>query len=261
MSSRTRALLNPRAAAPAFAFADRDPSPDLAPFVECHWVARWSLPAPYEQRILACSCVNLVVGTHQPGVHGVTTSCRSVVLEGDGWAVGTRFRPGAFRAFAGELELAALTDRVVTLPDVFGAAGRTLDLAIHAAGAERARLALLEDFLRARRPALDGDALRVGRIVELARAVPELTQAAALASAGGVSIRVLERLFRRYIGVGPKAVLRRLRVQAAVDCASSSDDVDWAALARRCGYFDQAHLIREFKAAVGQTPRRYAARP
>jgi AraC-like DNA-binding protein len=36
--------------------------------------------------------------------------------------------------------------------------------------------------------------------------------------------------------------------------------VDWSSLAAELGYYDQAHLIRDFTAAVGEPPGRYSAR-
>ncbi|MEO5873514.1 MAG: helix-turn-helix domain-containing protein, partial [Streptosporangiaceae bacterium] len=66
-----------------------------------------------------------------------------------------------------------------------------------------------------------------------------------------------QRLFAEYVGVSPKWVLRRARLQKAATRADRGDTIDWAALAAELGYADQAHLVRDFTATVGLPPARY----
>ena len=89
------------------------------------------------------------------------------------------------------------------------------------------------------------------------RALIRVDQAAALA---GCSPRSLQRLFATYVGVSPKAVLARYRLQdaAALIDAGAADDL--AALAADLGWFDQAHFSRDFRAVVGTTPSAYLQR-
>jgi AraC-like DNA-binding protein len=75
-----------------------------------------------------------------------------------------------------------------------------------------------------------------------------------------MSTRSLQRLFADHVGLGPKWVINRYRVHEAAEVAAASPDVDWAALAAALGYSDQSHLVREFTAAVGTPPDRYARR-
>jgi len=55
--------------------------------------------------------------------------------------------------------------------------------------------------------------------------------------------------------------MRRARLHEVALRADSGDPVDWAALAADLGYADQAHLTRDFTAAIGVPPHRYAAAP
>ena len=48
------------------------------------------------------------------------------------------------------------------------------------------------------------------------------------------------------------------RFQEVVRRVASNRPIDWTDLALSCGYFDQAHFIRDFKAMVGTTPHAYA---
>ena len=72
-----------------------------------------------------------------------------------------------------------------------------------------------------------------------------------------VSMRTLQRLFRRWVGVSPKWVLQRFRLQEAAERVDEIGAQDGAATAVELGYYDQAHFINDFRSAVGQSPRKY----
>jgi AraC-like DNA-binding protein len=73
-----------------------------------------------------------------------------------------------------------------------------------------------------------------------------------------LSQRTLQRLFRDYVGVPPKWVLKRYRVHEAAERLASGEVEDGASLAADLGYSDQSHFIREFTAQVGVPPGAYA---
>ena len=194
-------------------------------------------------------------------MHGVITRRFSQGIAGTGRVFGVKFRPGGFGAFTGA-DVGAWTDRVLPLAAAFGdraatswsatcsrsgltgSAPRSADAFLLGAGA-RPRRAL-------RRGAGDrrGDPGR-----------PDPHQRASWPPAGTrMSERTLQRLFRRYVGVGPKWVLQRARLHDAVDRIDTGRAADLATLAVELGWFDQAHFTREFTALVGQSPAAYAAR-
>lgn len=75
----------------------------------------------------------------------------------------------------------------------------------------------------------------------------------------GVSERHLRRVFRESLGVGPKAFARLMRFRHALSAARKDCSVNWARIAAEAGYYDQAHLITEFRAIAGVTPRTLVA--
>jgi len=255
-----RGILNPREAEANFALTRHAPSPDLAAFVERHWIVRWDLRGrePYEQETLPYPCVNLVIGTHRPGLHGVATTRFVARLDDEGWALGTKFRPGGFRPFF-RADVCELTDREVALGDAFDRDGAALERAVHAAPGDTERIALVESFLRDREPALDDDLLEAGRIVDLAQSDRSIARVGDLAARAGLTVRALQRLFSSHVGASPKWVIRRFRVHEAAERVAAGLAADWSALVHELGYFDQAHFIRDFKAQVGRTPSEYAA--
>jgi len=140
-----------------------------------------------------------------------------------------------------------------------------LQAAILAAPADDVRVALMDEFLLARRPAPDPRYERVLAIVADMLADRELTAVQAVAERHDIEQRSLQRLFRRYVGVSPKWVLRRFRLhdaQAALDAAAAAGDpagLNLAELAASLGWFDQAHFNRDFREVVGVPPGAYAA--
>lgn len=67
----------------------------------------------------------------------------------------------------------------------------------------------------------------------------------------------MQRLFKRYIGVSPKAYIRLIRVRSVKDKIASNDFVNFTHLALDSGYFDQSHFIRDFKRLMENTPTEY----
>ncbi len=147
------------------------------------------------------------------------------------------------------------TGRRVRQPDVFPGTdpATVLDPAD-----ETARVAALDAFLLALGPRPDPQAELATTLVDRIRTDRTIRRVTDFARAEGLSVRLLQRLFAGYVGVGPKWVILRYRIHDALERAGVEERVDWAALAADLGYADQAHLIRDFTATVGVTPTTYA---
>jgi AraC-like DNA-binding protein len=74
-----------------------------------------------------------------------------------------------------------------------------------------------------------------------------------IATAAGLSVSQLERLCRRTLGLSPRSLLQRLRVEEAARKLTTTDS-SAAAIASACGFYDQASFTRQFRAVVGMTP-------
>src|SRR5690606_7173792 len=127
-----------------------------------------------------------------------------------------------------------------------------------AAASDHQRRQLLESFVRARLPAPEEPLGLVTDIVATMLEDRSITHVHHVGARFGLSVRTLQRLFHRYVGVGPKWVIRRYRLQDVADLLARGDVVDLSALALELGFFDQAHLSRDFSALVGTTPTEYA---
>ena len=256
---RTRGILNPAEGFKHFELRRHAPAPDLAALVDWHWVVRWSLEAPFEQEVLPHATVNLSIEPVGSAVHGIGTRREVARLVGTSRVVATKFKPGGFFPFA-RVPMRALVDRVVPLDEAFGAASSAFVAAVLGQPDDALATAMVEDILRAHRPADDPALAEAMTLAARAEHDREVHRAEDLARIAGVSVRTLHRSFERYIGVGPKWIIRRSRVHEAAERVAAGAPVVWAALALELGYHDQAHLIRDFKAQMGFTPAAYAER-
>jgi AraC-like DNA-binding protein len=257
-TASTRGILAPEAIGHVFSLRRSPPAADLAHLIERHWVVRWDLGdrPPYRQEVVTHPCVNLVFEPRRAGVFGVHRRRDARVLSGSGWAVGVKFRPGGFSGFLGR-PVHEITDRALALHDVFGAAGDALKREAAGQPEPAGKIALAEAFLRARMPPPDPEVELVQAVVVDMLEVDPGSTVAEIARRHAVSTRTLQRLFRRHVGVGPKWVLRRYRLQEAAEQLAAGERSDWTRLALDLGYFDHAHFIRDFRAVVGRSPAEY----
>jgi transcriptional regulator GlxA family with amidase domain len=106
-------------------------------------------------------------------------------------------------------------------------------------------------------PRLDGQAILAEQVVNAAATVHGPVNVAELSVKVGIGERKLQRLFSNYVGVSPKWVIQRFRLQEAIGQLSTPDSVDLANLAHALGFFDQAHFTRDFTKLVGRSPLDY----
>lgn len=172
-------------------------------------------------------------------------------------AIAVRFAAGAAYPFFG-VPVSELTDRVVSLDTLWREDGARLRERILEAAAPTAKLGVLEDVLLARLRRDDvfepASAPLVRRAVDLVTNASEPPRIPALAHTLGVSERQLRRAFDDVVGMGPKAFARVIRFQRAIAAARRAGTPDWGAIATAAGYYDQAHLIAEFRSLTGATP-------
>ncbi len=166
---------------------------------------------------------------------------------------GVRFEPGGARRL-GLPPQWQLADRRIEIEAVLPRGRRAswreaLERMALDSGFDR-RVALMEYFLRgALEPtAIDATDACVSAIAASGGSI-DLAQLAARAS---LSTRQMQRRFHADVGIGPKLLARIVRFQRVFE--RCGEDGDWASVALSCGYFDQSHLLRDFRQFAGEPP-------
>jgi len=235
-----------------------EPSPEMAPFVELYFVARWERIDAEDivvSDILTRPVVNIFFTTRGAFISGVTNGVRSFQIGPAGIYAGVKFHPGGFRPFY-NASMAFLTDKRVPIEQLFPKADGMFVSALLAAKDDQGIVAQMESLLKSSAPKYDVRGLLARRAVERIETDHSLT-VELLAAELGVTVRGLQRLFQNYIGVGPKWTLKRSRLLHTLGYALEAEKPNWTTISAELNYSTQPHFINEFKYLFGITPTQY----
>lgn len=251
------AIVDPGAAGvPVSRYRELAPPPALAGSVVCSWVQVIGDGATHHaQRVLPDGCVDLIWTESGPPIAVGPATCATLArLPPRAALLGVRFRPG-FAPLALGAPASELLDREVTLHDLWGRAAGALSDRVLEQPSPAARLAVIEEQLRARlASARPPDALAAAAVTWLARHPSGRVER--LARELGISARQLNRRFAAAVGYGPKIFQRVARLQRllALGELPAGARVGLTQLALAAGYADQAHMTREVRSLTGRTP-------
>lgn len=251
------------------------PCEPLRPYVRLFWLLELDEPASFgaPQRISPDGLLELVFHyrtpfacsydggafERQPRSVAVSQTRRFLEIrpEGASGFVSVRFHPwGAHHFF--DLPVSEIADRQVPAELLWGRAALELEERLAEAGSDRARIALVEQFLIAqlhRHHKTDVEPLvravwsRRGRL-----RVPELAREL------GFGERRLRLTFEDALGTTPKRYARLVRFLHACSLLRQGRGLGLAEVGLACGYYDQSHFTAEFQAFSGLTPGRFLER-
>jgi len=189
---------------------------------------------------------------------------RALLKEATGFvrAVELQFKPGWVTPLLG-LPANELTDRFIALEAIWGRAASELVADLFVAKSVSELVARMERAFASRarylfEPTSAPLARRAARLMESGN-----VRVDSVADHLGVTSRHLRRAFTENIGVSPKNFARSARLQRALrmlDTKTASAGVDWVHVASNAGYYDQAHLIADFRDLIGLTPGAFTRR-
>jgi AraC-like DNA-binding protein len=252
------------------------PVPPLGEVVELFWYRAHetaTVRAAPREAILPDGCAHLVINLSENRIrlyeqiesHRLTTINGSIfcgprssayaILPAAAAVIGVLFRPGGiFRLLSAPAE--EFRNAQVPLDLIIGGDGLRDQLI--ATGTPARRFILLENFLLR----------QLQRSLSLHRAVRYAVSAfehdsflsvATVLEKIGLSERRFSRIFSEQVGLTPKLFQRVRRFQRTMASLPSHGEVDWAATATANGYYDQAHLINDFRSFSSVTPSDFFA--
>jgi AraC-like DNA-binding protein len=163
------------------------------------------------------------------------------------------FTPTGLHALLG-VPMSELTDAGIDAGGLFGArAIAELHDRLNDAPDLAVRAALTDTFLLERA----GQAPRCNPVIERALALLQrdaTIQPGSVSLADVISPRHFRRLFEQQVGMPPKRYARVVRLEAALVARRAAPERRWADIAQDCGWFDQAHMDKDFRALAGAAP-------
>lgn len=248
-------MITPRAATGTWAtisnmaprYQEFAPEARLEPYIECFWALQ-ETAGDSVHRVLPDGCSDILFSSNAGiRISGVMTQFRDVALPPDGFVFGVRFHPGMAHLF---LPVAAreLTDQLIKLPQP------EIAERLAAARSSQESVRILGSRLAQKRSQ--------GPVQEMAsflRACNGQMTVDDLAARSGFSARHLRRIFLEQTGLTPKQLCRILRFRHASANVQRVRRGDWVRFALDHGYYDQAHLVNEFRELSGRSPSAFVA--
>jgi AraC-like DNA-binding protein len=190
--------------------------------------------------------------------YGQITEYKELFCQGPAQLIIIVFHPHGFNRML-NVPASELNDKVIPLADVFGGAALALLNAVAAAGTLPVKLAHIEEFFReganSRRSTGDPLVMAALELIRLHKGGISIQQLTGLI---GCQSRQLERKFNAVVGLSPKhfcTVVRTVHFIKSLQSTTSRPHLTGSAY--ESGYYDQAHLIREFRKMTGLTPTQY----
>ena len=256
-------------------YVSYQPGPPLNEFIDNFWLIEGGQARRLE-KILPCGTSELVVNLkndeihiHDPqqperyrrfsgavfsGTYSQSFICNGLQHEA---IMGVHFKAGGAFPFL-NTEASELTNEHANLADLWGGSGVELRERLCTAATPQQRFRLMESVLKRRLLCHTRDQAQMNVALKMFAMGGNGALVRAVSRELGFSQRRFIQVFSSHVGLTPKMFCRILRFQRARVSAERLKAPDWAELAVACGYFDQSHLIKDFKEFSGSTPYVYS---
>lgn len=253
-----------------FHFQEYPPSALLKPYVECYWSGTFNLDAARTAsfQMVPNACLELIIHLddlrcHFPGpdeysptpdfmLIGLITQAQEIRFPSTVPVFTIRFKPEALSRLFG-IYSAEVLERFEDLTHMLGKDIRDFCHQIREEKQITGMIGCAEAFLLRTLEKQEPEADVVSRAAELMRYSGEVN-IREISEHVNVSQRHLERKFREVLGLSPKQYLRLTRLNRVMRVLEKNRSLDLTSVAYYCGYFDQAHFIKDFKRITGQNP-------
>jgi AraC-like DNA-binding protein len=230
-------------------YEERQPPEPLSRWIECTWCSE-ATNELQGHAVRPDGCLDIVYSARDGlRIVGTMTAEQRFHFPAGTQVVGVRFHPGKAGTLLG-IAPGELTDENLALEDAWGARARALDERLREAKTPGETIALLLASI----PPPQRPPNPVQRAIEAISADHGACDLDMAAGQANLSVRQFRRRCLEESGLTPKHLSRVLRFRYACELAQRAGRPDWPDIAAAAGYFDQAHLIRDFHEFAGATP-------
>ncbi len=257
-------------------YAVHSPTPPLDHFIEHLWFFDGYDPNHTMERLLPDGAMEVIINLrpepkrlfHRDNFHDVQLfqkswisgkQTRYIVIEAayeSSSMMGIHFKPCGSYPFLG-FSVSELTDKVIELDQVWGSGVNTMREQLLDTPIINNKFAIVERFLLSRFNGQPRTYRSVERALQLMLQSPHGMAIRDFAEFIGITPKHLITQFDKFVGLKPKLCERIGKFQGVLSAIENQQQVDWSQVAMSCGYYDQSHFIKEFKAFSGMNPSRY----
>ena len=242
------------------------PSPILSSYVKHYWILEADQVSGDGERIIPSGTIQLLfyngdsIRYKQDQIQskallcGQSTSYTDIFATSKIRIISVVFRAYGARAFF-RMPMTEVVNKSIVAGDMEDKALRDLEQRITGTEDNRECIRLLEDFFISRLcPFKEYNLLRLHTAIRTINQNPGELQLTGLSESVCLSYKQFKRIFSEHVGINPKDFLRIVRFQKALFTMQESSKMSFAQVAYECGYYDQSHMINEFKTFSGYTP-------
>jgi len=244
-----------------FSLSTYFPKGYLEDYIEHYWLISWNIPEgqSHQQEVIPHPCTHLTFLKSNSHIQGICKQKYTHTLQGSGNIVGIKFKPAGFFTFAEKsgLALKDISDKTIDINRVFNIDIAEVEQHVLNLDEPLEKIAYIDQLLFSQMVMTDENVARVNEIVAEIANNNDIMKVSDICYRFDINQRHLQRLFVKYIGVSAKWVINRYRIHDALTRVEENNSIDWAVLAIRLGYYDQAHFIKDFKNLIGKTPKNY----
>ncbi|WP_028585841.1 helix-turn-helix transcriptional regulator [Desulfogranum mediterraneum] len=232
----------------------------LQPLVHCYWSysAHSAKSLATSNPIIPDGCVDIIFDLNVP----TQSKCLVVgpmtkpIQNTKSNLFGARFKPGMASLFFPS-PLKEMVDQIVEINDLQGQETDTMADSLANMNCPQERLSRISSMFQqilSDQPVFEKQIQSAISIIELSSgrvSIQEITQKI------GCSRQHLTRKFQRHTGLTPKFFSQVVRVNRLIEIYKTNSTSSLGDLAQICGYYDQSHMISEFKKITGITPQSF----
>ncbi len=240
------------------AYRELTPDASLKPFIHCYWQldTKTPLTKPFDYKVAADGCIDIffdALAPEQSFVMGFSQQFAQFPLALSFRYIGIRFQPSAFPQVF-QLRADELTNRTLALELIDKKLSSFIRLSTPAGSSFGKITKLFNLYFKQRfaqlEPKSDPRLCRALEVIFKHRGAVITSQDLD----AGISQRQLRRLFKHYIGASPKSFSKIVRFQHILKLTQLDMTPGHGLLSHAQGFYDQSHLIKDFKQLSGSTP-------
>ncbi len=239
------------------------PSANLRAYLDCYWsyVADTTVLLSHKTPIIPDGCVDIIFDLNprtnlKSFVIGAMTK---PIVDSRTNLVGLRFKPGMAYSFI-KIPVNELTDLLVDYFEFVGQEANHLSSQLGELNSTEHQISLLNNIFTKKLSALNAFETQMLRALNLIQSTGGRISVKQISAEVGWSRQHFTRKCLRYTGLTPKFLNQVIRIKKVIKQYKTERFCNWSQLSFDGGYYDQSHMINEFKKITGLTPTEFLCR-